>query len=578
MEKLVTLQKSEVFEALDRVLKSQDFVRSKRISSFLRFVVEETLAGRGERLKAFTIAQEVFGRDETYDPRTDAIVRVEAGRLRRRLKHYYETEGRDAPVLINIPKGTYTPNFTRNPKVSPQAISDVQESVIRPYRFNRRVILAAGLPILAFLAVIVWVLFNANQPQTTANISAQVQSKTSIVTPFVAVLPLTTLSGDPLEDRLAKGMVEAIINNLAKLSGLSVMAHASMLEIENRPLNIESLRQTYGATHVLRGSLEHSAGIVRVNAQLIDTTTSATIWGNHLDSPVNELFDLQDTIANQITDTLSVEITQDEQLRFLHRHTNEPEALVLYRQGFVLLMPPSDMTRVLTARELFHRATELDPGFAGGYAGKAFSHSVVALFVNSPEPKTELDKGITLAKKAIETDPSFGMGYSTLALAYALSGNTDDGLKNAKTAVVIQPSDAFAHFVLGMNLILSQKAHAAIEPLLVALRLEPAEPRTPYLNVLGIAYFVTGQYSLALDIFDRNDEQGGPTGPHMQVFRAAVYAELGKEKEARAAIDQFLKSDTAFPAEAWLKQWLGTGDSLSRTMSHLYRLGLSKHS
>ena len=152
MDKPVTLRESEIRDALNRVLKSQEFLRSKRISSFLRFVVEETLAGRGERLKAFTIAQEVFGRDETYDPRTDAIVRVEAGRLRRRLKHYYETKGRDAPVLINIPKGTYTPDFTRNPKVSPQAISDAQESVkVRPHRFTKRVVLAAGLPTLDLL-------------------------------------------------------------------------------------------------------------------------------------------------------------------------------------------------------------------------------------------------------------------------------------------------------------------------------------------------------------------------------------------------------------------------------------------
>lgn len=74
--------------ALESILASSEFARSKRISSFLGFVVEESLAGRGERLKAFTVAQEVYDRDETFDPRTDTIVRVEAGRLRRRLEDY----------------------------------------------------------------------------------------------------------------------------------------------------------------------------------------------------------------------------------------------------------------------------------------------------------------------------------------------------------------------------------------------------------------------------------------------------------------------------------------------------------
>ncbi len=105
VDKALTIPNSTVREALNRMLAAKSLARSKRISSFLHYVVEETLEGRGDRLKAFTIAQDVYGRDETFDPRTDTIVRVEAGRLRQRLKHYDETEGRNDLVLINIPKG-----------------------------------------------------------------------------------------------------------------------------------------------------------------------------------------------------------------------------------------------------------------------------------------------------------------------------------------------------------------------------------------------------------------------------------------------------------------------------------------
>ena len=96
---------------LERILTSPDFARSRRMQGFLRYVVEVTLGGQGNRLKEYTIAVEVFGRDESFDPQTNSLVRVEAGRLRRTLTLYYLTHGRDDPLRIEIPKGRYVPEF-----------------------------------------------------------------------------------------------------------------------------------------------------------------------------------------------------------------------------------------------------------------------------------------------------------------------------------------------------------------------------------------------------------------------------------------------------------------------------------
>ena len=93
------------------MLVSADFDASERNRSFLRHVVEETLAGRAERIKAYNIATSVFGRDDRFDPQLDSIVRIEAGRLRRSLERYYLTSGRDDPVRIGVPKGSYVPTF-----------------------------------------------------------------------------------------------------------------------------------------------------------------------------------------------------------------------------------------------------------------------------------------------------------------------------------------------------------------------------------------------------------------------------------------------------------------------------------
>ena len=96
---------------LDRILKSGPFLQSRRRQRFLEYIVAELLAGRGERLKGYNVARDVFDRSEAFDPNVDPTVRMEAGRLRDRLREYYETDGRSDPIRIDLPKGTYTPQL-----------------------------------------------------------------------------------------------------------------------------------------------------------------------------------------------------------------------------------------------------------------------------------------------------------------------------------------------------------------------------------------------------------------------------------------------------------------------------------
>ncbi|MGO4838446.1 hypothetical protein AB4144_39985, partial [Rhizobiaceae sp. 2RAB30] len=100
---------------LSRILNSTEFDATERERRFLGYVADETLAGRGIRIKAYTIAIEVFGRDASFDPQNDPIVRVEAGHLRRAIERYYLTAGQTDPILITIPKGGYVANFAQRP-------------------------------------------------------------------------------------------------------------------------------------------------------------------------------------------------------------------------------------------------------------------------------------------------------------------------------------------------------------------------------------------------------------------------------------------------------------------------------
>ena len=98
-------------EQLVRILNSGPFHQSQRRQRFLEYLVNETLAGRGERLKAYNVAVEVFERPETFDPTVDPLVRIEAARLREKLREYYGTDGQGDPIYIDLPKGTYTPQI-----------------------------------------------------------------------------------------------------------------------------------------------------------------------------------------------------------------------------------------------------------------------------------------------------------------------------------------------------------------------------------------------------------------------------------------------------------------------------------
>src|SRR3954471_22351448 len=98
-------------EQLDRVLSSAVFRRAERSSALFKFIVDQTLDGRANRLKEYTLGAEALGRSESFDPRTDPVVRAEASRLRTRLEQYYDTLGRADPVIIVLPKGSYVPQF-----------------------------------------------------------------------------------------------------------------------------------------------------------------------------------------------------------------------------------------------------------------------------------------------------------------------------------------------------------------------------------------------------------------------------------------------------------------------------------
>jgi tetratricopeptide (TPR) repeat protein len=267
-----------------------------------------------------------------------------------------------------------------------------------------------------------------------------------------------------------------------------------------------------------------------------------------------------------------------ERERLSQYHASNSEAWLLYRQGLITIMPPRDLVRVQAARQLFLRAIEVDPSFAGGYVGQSFSHSTRVLFMNASQSEFEIKKAIEMAQKAILVDENFGGGYAVLSFAQALGGDAEVALRNARRSVAIQPGDAFSQFILGLNLIIVNRPGEGISHLQEAMRLDPLESRTPYLNVMGIAYYAAGDYSKALRTIEYNYEKGGPRGPHMDVFLAASSAQLGQKIEAQRIVEEMKQKYPGFPFKVWISRWLRDEVVLQQTLTLLEEAGLAESS
>jgi hypothetical protein len=164
------VEPAEVRRALDRVFESQGFRTSRRSQDFLRYVVERTLEGHADSLKERSIGIDVFGRSATYDPSDDATVRVKAGEVRKRLGHYYATEGQHDEIRIELPAGTYVPEFVRvEPQASPvesQPVAVAPASLPAPY-WQRRIFLLIPVCLAIVVALVVWIKLRA--PETVVD-------------------------------------------------------------------------------------------------------------------------------------------------------------------------------------------------------------------------------------------------------------------------------------------------------------------------------------------------------------------------------------------------------------------------
>ncbi|MGE0023856.1 MAG: hypothetical protein AB7S70_09525, partial [Hyphomicrobium sp.] len=297
--------RAAVDRQLAAIFASEAFSSAPKMRSLLAYLVEATLAGDEERLKGYAIGVDVFERGHDFDPGTDPIVRVQAGRLRKLLEAYYSTSGRDDPIRIDIPKGAYTVTLTSGsgdgepeadaalPPLPVLLDRTALDGWLARARRPAVVIAVSALAVLGLVAVLS--LGGGNPPAP-----APEMAKDAIT---VAILPFADMSKDGANGPFADGLTDALTTALARVKMLAVASRTSAFQYRT-PADLREVGGKLGVRYIVEGGLQRDSERMRVNVQLIDALSGAHLWAQHYDRAEGDGLEVQ----SELVMTLAAEI------------------------------------------------------------------------------------------------------------------------------------------------------------------------------------------------------------------------------------------------------------------------------
>ncbi len=399
----------EVRTALERVLASSPFANSNRSQRFLRYVVESSLNNHDEFLKEFAIAVDVFGRNVSYDPSVDATVRVEAGRLRSRLRDYYSDEGRNDPIVIEIPKGGYRATFTERiagpgiavPQVAPSASSadDTPKQVAKPrWRRIAPLALAVAILIAAIGGVALW-------RKRTLPIAGAVNGQK-----VLAVLPFSNQTGANANNYLTEGITETLIRQFSLIPQLRVISRAAADRV-----NKQNAASELGVGYLLTGALERNAdGRLVLNAELSDAKNGAVLRSNQYIPDEADLRPIQAEIVQDAVKGLGISPEIAQAAGAQRPLTSSPAAFQNFLRGEAVARLRDNPANLHEAIRNFEEAVWLDPSFAFAYSSMAEGHLALGIFYEAPRDHMPLAR--QYAQRALMLDPSMHQAHAILGL------------------------------------------------------------------------------------------------------------------------------------------------------------------
>ncbi|WP_299129893.1 hypothetical protein [uncultured Amaricoccus sp.] len=466
---------------LARILASPRFDASDRNRHFLAHVVEEALTGRTDRIKAYTIATEVFGRDPKFDPQLDSIVRIEAGRLRRCLERYYLTDGRTSRLRIDVPRGGYAPVFaTVEPVALPHSLTS-----------SPRVLVTA---------------FEEEGDQSA--------------------FPSFT-----------RGFTRSLIIALTRFTGLCVFGVETALRLPSE-IDAERPRIDLAPDYLVTGQTSLGPGRFEVDVLLIEAGTGRAVWAETFARELDpgEIIDLRNDVANRVARALAQPYGAIQSDRARDADGQAPELLGSYAAVllFYAYWRTFDREIVEAVRVGLERAVAQEPDYAEAQAclslvyvnAHRFRH---AIGEGEPDPR---GRALALASRAVELAPNSSWARYALGLAHWFNGDAATGLSALEAGRALNPNDTTILADLGQRYAMLARWDEAVPMLEESYATNPAQPGS-YRIGLYLYHFAHDRFSEALAEARRVD---APQVLYGHVAVATAAAALGLDDEAADAV------------------------------------------
>ena len=375
--------------------------------------------------------------------------------------------------------------------------------------------------------------------------------------PSIAVLPFVNLSGDKENEYFSDGMTEEVINALANVEGLRVVARTSAFSFKGKSVNVRQIGEELNVGTVLEGSVRREGNQVRVAAQLVNTKDGYHLWSKTYDRELKNVFALEDELARAIIEALKPRLVLD--TTFVQPTTENTQAHDLYLKGrYLWSRRTPDALR--SAMRLFEQAIALDPTYALAQSGLADCYSLLLTYGGAPAadvlPKAKMhalqaeriddrlaEVHASLAtvherdfdwaaaereyKRAIELRPGYATAHQWYAIMLGTVGRLGEARVEAERARQLDPNSFIIHTVVGITSFMNRDYDCAIGALQKALDLDPAFALAR--EFLVYAHVQRGRPEQGIAVLD-----GAPrTGSRLAAARASVLASLGRTSEAR---------------------------------------------
>lgn len=492
-----------------KILKAPAFQNSVTLSRFLQFIVEQTLSGHETELKEYTIAVKVLSKRPDFNPQSDPIVRIHAGRLRRSLNEYYLEEGKEDELVISIPKGAYVPLFSSRSK-------PVEDAPVA----------------------------NSRKPVSRKRIT-------------VAVLPFSNIQSDANTVAFADGLGDHISTELTRYTELSVISYYSCRNIINRITDIKEAGLALDAMYILTGSIQSDKNRLRIRVQLILTETREQVWASSYErqNTSAELFEVQDEIVWHVVSQTAGHygaIARNVAKLLPQKNAGDPG---IYNAIFWYYHFVGDLSEqtFFNAESAMNKAVETDPGYALGWAvlGEIF---IGGYFMGYKSRLTEnqLEQAVAYGKTAIRIDPNCQHAYQTMAIAHVFLKNSSECIKVIDEWQKIKPAEAGIKGAMGFVLICCGVYEQGFKMLDESVQLNPYYQW--FFNAgFAFYYFHHDDFSNALYWAEKMNMPG----VHWEkLLKIASCSKLGLMDEAKRYCSQLQRD---FPnIKTVLKDYLGT--------------------